>query len=456
MQKNLQHEANRSCNNLPNHDTRTSLHNQIGEEHQQGCTIYTPPLRKTPFIAAFSRLSAGVVAAIYRSSLSQSHTNLRGSSPQFTDFWKWIRVSPSYPLEEVNTYLHRSAGCLLEITMHSSFKHSPAHVLDLYLQGIFSHIARWRSLSLFLDDDQQHRIIEHLCTVPAPYLDELHLSLLTGDATLCFFTGNLNTSIYSYPFPFKTITYLRLNTALSYDQVCDVLLTTPRLVKLILCLLYYPSEHQTNRIVTLPSLLTLELFFHNFEDTSGLRKLLAMPSLRRLVLAGPSASGLTTWLDELEDQRGLYPTLRSFKFGIVGVSTDVLKRLICSLPDLTNVTMRIYGEKKGKESIIDASALMPICDETAWPHLDTLTLQFEESSKEALEFIPVICSIIACRTSIHHIRLHFFIDHYHISSGESRSIAWLRARVDLEYLNVCSTCDAAWDRTNDTWVHICD
>jgi hypothetical protein len=125
---------------------------------------------------------------------------------------------------------------LLEIGIHPRFGHTTTCDLDLYFQSIFPHVARWRSLSLVSYGEAKRKVIEYLCTIPAPHLDRLRLSLSPGDPTLRFVTGNLKPSIYSSPLPFKTITSLRLNTAPSYDQLGDVLLGTPLLVNLDLCL----------------------------------------------------------------------------------------------------------------------------------------------------------------------------------------------------------------------------
>jgi hypothetical protein len=158
------------------------------------------------------------------------------------------------------------------------------------------------------------------------------------------------------------------------------------------------------------------------------------------MLTGPSPPDFPTWLNAIEDRRELYPALRSFEFGIAGVSTDVMKRLIYAYLTSQMVTIWIRSDEKRKEGYVDAAAFMPICDEAAWPDLDTLTVEFKGSTKETLRIHSAICSIITSRTSIHHLRLHFCVGHHPRSFDENSSIAWLRARVDLEYLNICVLC----------------
>jgi hypothetical protein len=345
--------------------------------------------------------------------------------------------------------------------MHSSFKHSPAHVLDLYLQGIFSHIARWRSLSLFLDDYQQRRIIEHLCTVPAPYLDELHLSLLTGDATLCFFTGNLNTSIYSYPLPFKTITSLRTQHSAklwpslwcsSYDNLDSWSSSSASCTN--------PSEHQTNRIVPYPPYLTSWTLLSQFrghlwppqtacDAKSPTTSASWTVCIRSYNVAGRtwgSARAVTRRYDLSSfGHSGGYPPMSWSAWSVFPTWPYE-----CHHEDL--------WRKKGKRIYYwcfcaHAHFAMKQRGRT-WTRTHSNS---KDSSKDALEFIPAICSIIACRTSIHHIRLHFFIDQLpHVIWWEPQYCLVTCARWSGNILNVCSTCDAAWDRTNDTWVHICD
>ena len=61
------------------------------------------------------------------------------SSPSL---WRRIRVSSARSLDQVNTYLHRSKGCFLEIMVNMT--RGEFH----FPQSLLSHITRWRSLRI--------------------------------------------------------------------------------------------------------------------------------------------------------------------------------------------------------------------------------------------------------------------------------------------------------------------
>jgi hypothetical protein len=73
-------------------------------------------------------------------------------------------------------------------------------------------------------------------------------------------------------------------------------------------------------------------------------------------------------------------------------------------------------------------------------------VEFKELTKESSRIIPAICSIITSRTSIHHLRLILSSATTSFHFMRAAASLGLRARVDLEYLNICVLCGAAWDR----------
>ena len=130
-----------------------------------------------------------------------------------------------------------------------------------------------------------------------------------------------------------------------------------------------------------------------------------------------------------------------------------LVNFTCGLPSVTNITICLkpynedgdddpYDGVRNDEIDEDNRIILKIlCDDKAWPHLDTLTiLSFDETDEELMS---ALCHMIASRPSIHHLCLQTFSGMLYPETspgtgvGETQyGLAWLRAHVELSYLKL--------------------
>jgi hypothetical protein len=409
----------------------------------------------------------------------------------------WNRISARYSLDKVDTYLHRSGRCLLdiEVTLTRGYW-SPLPPLGSQWLIILSHVSRWRSLSLsseptsITDTMALSEVFEHLGSVCAPRLERLRLSVGEYVLPLCLFRVVGDATIASEPFmhhnrlpldsplPSPTVvTSLELECAFaSYDHLCHFLLTHPRLTDLTLWIRAWLPSGDDRVIASLSRLSTFKII--NIPDDYNLCDLFArlvIPGLHCLDLSSASPSVLTrfaNWLSVVSPAGTRYSALRLFKFGVTNLPTGSLTNLIYCLPDITNITISISKADEEEENTGPGNiALTLLYDVTAWPHLDTLTVDnFNERDEE---FSVILCSIIAFRPSIRSLCLLHCVEFRDPPSPESSLesspesspkiivedtqssvVAWLRTHVNLEYLSVCY-CGDMWDHENCAWKHRC-
>ena len=180
-----------------------------------------------------------------------------------------------------------------------------------------------------------------------------------------------------------------------------------------------------------------------------------MPSLRHLKIFVPldQLHSFATWLSAVTRVCGSpYPAIRRLEFNFRGkseyrkeIAVEAMKKLIHGFPDVMHVSI-------GSIDIRTIDSLMCLCDDTAWPHLDTLTLKDFYDPGETFS-VPTLCSMITARLTIHHILLVFFD-----SFDAEPTIAQLREHVHVKVLSICTKCEAVWDSVDGPklWEHICE
>jgi hypothetical protein len=124
----------------------------------------------------------------------------------------------------------------------------------------------------------------------------------------------------------------------------------------------------------------------------------------------------------------------------------VRAQLIHGFPDVTRVSIHFVNEW-------NIDLLMHLCDATAWPHLDTLTIEYFYDTEEAT-ISSTLCSVIAARPTIHHLCLsrRIFPDDppelLDYTDEERPRFAWLREHVHFEDWIICAKCNAFCDRVD--------
>jgi len=138
-----------------------------------------------------------IITAIIHAGLRTSRTfaicvshvthHLREVAIGSPSLWTRIRITSGGSLDKVDTYLHRSGRCLLDIrvVIWRAVGVPALQPLGNCWPGILSQINRWRSLSIFsdliFDSDMNYtavcEVFEHLCHICAPRLDKLHISI---------------------------------------------------------------------------------------------------------------------------------------------------------------------------------------------------------------------------------------------------------------------------------------
>jgi hypothetical protein len=434
-----------------------------------------------------------IITAIFQSGLRTSNNYpilvshvthyLREVALGSSTLWRRICVSEeTLARGQVDTYLHRSKGCLLEVTVHGSANEFLC-LPDVRFKSIFSHITRWRSLDIDMDAGLGvPSVLEKLRSISAPHLEKLRLRNLLDNPDLQLFGGGApmlsklilnDITIPSDPtfLPLTTITSLYINESSfsNYNHLCKFLLAAPLLANLQIVLDMMDDEDVppagSRMSITLSSLLTFEVLDIP-EEVDYLRDicaLLSMPVLQNLKLSDAPPRVLASFaegLSEVAIAHGTcqYPAIRSLEFCSNDLSAEVLKNLTNGLPTVTHITILNLD---GAED--NGAVLTLLCDDMAWPHLNTLTIKgFQESNED---FMSILCHVIASRTSIYQLCLH---DTGWGGTSSSRhdaniilgdlhyGIPWLRANVHLEYLKVCPDCGEGWDHANKAWVHECE
>jgi hypothetical protein len=271
----------------------------------------------------------------------------------------------------------------------------------------------------------------------------------------------------------KAVTSLKVKESMfnDYDDLLRFLRSAPLLLELALQADAWlgDDEPQLNTSLSIPSLLTLEILEMPDEEDSAdhlcyLSKALLTPSLRHLKLGTVPWPSLGPFAKRLNDGANVndlqYPELGWLEIGMEELDTETLENLIYGLPNVTRVTLWAENDN-------DGTVLILLCDETAWPHLDVLTVETFDEHNEG--FMAILCHVIASRTSIGCLRLRTTIwegeDPPSDESDESimnydgnlsYGIKWLQSHVHLEYRNVCDECNVEWDHSNYAWAHECE
>ena len=257
-------------------------------------------------------------------------------------------------------------------------------------------------------------LLEHFSAVSAPRLESLEIfSMDIGDTippqliegalmlSKVYLETDTNSelevsldSIASFP---ATITSLSVvnGSFSSRDHFHRFMLTMPNLTNLsLLGIEVQPSFTHTHITTPLPSLVDLVI-------TEKLNCLfnLAIPSLRHLDVSVPldELHLFATWLSTVTSGCGSpYPAVRwlDFHFGddskYYEESAIEVKGLCHGFPNVTHVSIQD----------VNITPLMCLCDDTAWPHLDTLTVRDFDNTKEGLIMSTLILWSPLARLSV--------------------------------------------------------
>jgi len=394
------------------------------------------------------------------------------SSPSL---WKRIHISSPRSFDRVDAYVHRSKCCLLEIAVYAAkgrFKFNLP-------QSLLSHITRWRYFQI-ISPHRSHtgfrEVLEQLSGVSAPHLEQMciqtHLfspqfsggvpHLFAGGAPVLSKVTLRGIPISPNLLPLMAITSLEImqHSFLNYRQLCQFLLAAPLLMDLTIwqqtTMWGDRSFDNTCMNASLPSLLSLTIHipYNNIGCLSGCLHgvciMLRMPVLRHLKLDSTPRHDLHPFA-ALCSRDSPYPALKTLE--ISGISAEALRDLSHGLPSVTNITICLkpynedgdddpYDGVRNDEIDEDNRIILKIlCDDKAWPHLDTLTiLSFDETDEELMS---ALCHMIASRPSIHHLCLQTFSGMLYPETspgtgvGETQyGLAWLRAHVELSYLKL--------------------
>ena len=338
------------------------------------------------------------------------------SSPSL---WKRIHISSPRSFDRVDAYVHRSKCCLLEIAVYAAkgrFKFNLP-------QSLLSHITRWRYFQI-ISPHRSHtgfrEVLEQLSGVSAPHLEKIFIKcqpvgdiphLFAGGAPMLSKVTLRGIPISPNLLPLMAITSLEImqHSFLNYRQLCQFLLAAPLLMDLTIwqqtTMWGDRSFDNTCMNASLPSLLSLTIHipYNNIGCLSGCLHgvciMLRMPVLRHLKLDSTPRHDLHPFA-ALCSRDSPYPALKTLE--ISGISAEALRDLSHGLPSVTNITIHLEDE----EACIKLEIL---CDDEAWLHLDTLTIQnYREPSEKLMSTIHVIAS----RTSIHRLCLRAF-EHGH-------------------------------------------
>jgi len=297
-------------------------------------------------------------------------------------------------------------------------------------------------------------LLEHFSAVSAPRLESLEIfSMDIGDTippqliegalmlSKVYLETDTNSelevsldSIASFP---ATITSLSVvnGSFSSRDHFHRFMLTMPNLTNLsLLGIEVQPSFTHTHITTPLPSLVDLVI-------TEKLNCLfnLAIPSLRHLDVSVPldELHLFATWLSTVTSGCGSpYPAVRwlDFHFGddskYYEESAIEVKGLCHGFPNVTHVSIQD----------VNITPLMCLCDDTAWPHLDTLTIRDLDYTKEGL-IMSTLYSVVTARPAIRHLRLATTVDcngpqRKKIGANQNRTAARTHACGGIEYLCV--------------------
>ena len=385
----------------------------------------------------------------------------------------WTRINIDSCLDQVKTYLSRSRQCLLTISMGGVKGTSYAYVEQLH--HVLLHIDHWRSFTVWhgFENDE---VLAHFSAVSAPRLESLDLGPMEIDTEIApqlfvsapmlskvRLSSNVGFSLDSIMFLPATITSLEL-LCCSFSN-CDhfyrFILTMPNLTNLKLrWLKIYSPFTSTHTTISLPSLVNLQISGY-FEYLQNICELIAMPSLHHLKVFIPLAElhSFATWLNVITNVRGNpYPAIRCLEFDFgrnvdydQDMAVEVMKKLIHGFPDVTHVLIQFVNK-------CNIALLMYLRDDTAWPHLDTLTIKdFYDAGEAAI--LSTLCFVIAARSTIRRLCLivvGFFGGVEEDNSSDRTEIARLREHVHVEELSRCGDCDAVWDRMDGPWEHECE
>ena len=307
----------------------------------------------------------------------------------------WTQIAIRSCLDQVKTYLSRSRRCLLTISARGS-RHSAEQLRQALL-----HIDRWRSLSV-CPGFRNNEVLARFCTLSAPRLESLNLGPMDEHSEIpsqlfvsapmlskmCL-SSSMGFSLDPIMFLPTTITSLDLvNGSFSnFDGFYRFVLTMPNLMNLkLLGLEVYSSSTSTHTTTSLPSLVTFAIS-GRVDYLRDVCELLAMPSLRHLEVFVPlnELHSFATWLSAVTRVCGSpYPAIRwlEFDFGDVyeydgEIAVEVMKKLIHGFPNVTHVSIHFVNQ-------CTVAPLMCLCDDTAWPHLDTLTIRDFSDTEEGL------------------------------------------------------------------------
>jgi hypothetical protein len=314
--------------------------------------------------------------------------------------WRHIFVA-GVSLDQVETYLHRSRGCLLEITLSTItiFPKCRAH-----FESTLRHISRWRSLYINLSTTGAgfRDVLEYICTMRAPCLKVLDVRGYSNELiTPQFFVVGAPmlshitlTAVEISPtptmFPMSAITSLAVRelSFSSCSQLCTLLLACPLLTEFTIWAdgwavdrrLFFANGH-TNAY--LPSLLSMYIrnLHENIRSPSSIDYLtsictvLVMPSIRHLSIQEGDPSLLTHFAAWVSGIAGgsRYPALRSLELP-ADSPNDTLKNLANGLPNITKLTLLAPKD----------SVLTLLCDSTIWPHLNVLNVKFFDKSVQKI------------------------------------------------------------------------
>jgi len=362
----------------------------------------------------------------------------------------WTSIDINLCLDKVKTYLSRSRPCLLSIFMRRKVS-SPSvrrgfgnDEVVTHFSAVSAHAHRLESLDL-RPMNRGTRIPPQLFA-SAPMLSKMRLSSY-GSVSL--------DSIMSLP---ATITSLELLgcSFSSCDHFYRFILTMPNLTNLKLSFIDVQSSFtRTHTTISLPSLVNLQIFGY-FEYLQHICELIAMPSLRHLKMFVhlDQLHSFATWLSAVTRVCGSpYPAIRWLEFDFREESEDreeiaveAMKKLIHGFPDVMHVSI-------GSIDIQTIDSLMCLCDDTAWPHLDTLTLKDYYDPEETF-IVSTLCSVITARPTIHHL---LFVTFDGPEFAEPTGITQLREHVHVKALSICMQCEAVWDSVDGPlWDHVCN